>query len=98
MRDSNWVPQPIFWRNEMPLSTNILDRLLADDPQSLLERILIAEYLLSNGYLMSELQTLPVQIARNLKTEACWFAALRLSEIEYRDVFQRKIRLPISLN
>jgi hypothetical protein len=74
------------------------DRLMAEGAQSLLERTLIAEYLFSNGYLMSELKELPPQAAKDLMQKACQYAALRLAEIESRDKFLDKIKLPISLN
>ena len=67
-------------------------------PQAILERTLIAEYLFSKGYLISDLKDLPPQEAKSLMTEACRFAVLRLAEIEARDKFQQKIRLPVSLN
>lgn len=67
-------------------------------PQATLERALIAEYLLGKGYLVSDLKTLPDQIAKRLMREACRFAALRLAEIESRDLFQHKIRPPSSRN
>ena len=75
-----------------------LNRLLADGPQSVLERTLIAEYLLSKGYLMSDLKELPPQVAKSLMREACRFAALRLGEIEARSKFCQKIKSPISLH
>jgi hypothetical protein len=74
------------------------DRLLAEGPQSLLERTLITDYLLSQGYLMSDLKELPRQVTKRLMSEACRFAALRLAEIEAKSKFLQKIRLPISLN
>jgi len=75
-----------------------LNRLFAGSPQSVLERTLIAEYLFSRGYLISDLQNLPPQVAKSLMREACRFTALRLTEIESRANFQWIIKLPISLN
>jgi hypothetical protein len=68
-----------------------LDRLLMEGPQSGLERKLIAEYLLSKGYLMSDLRDLPEQKAQNLMKKACLYAALKLAEIESRAKFRREI-------
>ena len=82
----------------MPEETFDPDLFLAEGSQAILERTLIAEYLLSNGYLMSDLKELSPQLAKSLMREACQFAALRLAEIESRDKFQQKIRLPISWN
>jgi len=67
-------------------------------PQTILERTLIAEYLLSRGYLMSELDELNFKFAQKLVQEACRFVALRMTEIEHGDNFQWRFRLPISLN
>jgi hypothetical protein len=74
------------------------DRFLGEGPQSTLERTLIAEYLLSQGYLTSELKELPPLVAKRLKGEACRFAALRLAEIEAKAELRQKLRPPISLN
>jgi hypothetical protein len=74
------------------------DRLINEGPQSILERTLIAEYLLSKGYLMSDLNKLPPQVAKSLMSEARQHANLRLAEIEYGGKFHKNIRLPISLN
>jgi hypothetical protein len=74
------------------------NRLFAGNPQTLLEGTLVAEYLFSRGYLMSEIKELPPQVAKSLMWEACRFAALRLVEIEAKSVLYQKIRLPISLN
>lgn len=82
----------------MSAATIDSNRLLAEGPQSVLERTLIAEYLLGKGYLTSDLKELPPQLAKSLMREACRFADLRLAEIESRAKFQQKIRLPISLN
>ena len=75
-----------------------LHRLFAKGPQTVLERTLIAEYLLSRGYLMSDLKELPAKAAKRLMREACRFTALRLTEIESRTPFPWMARLPISLN
>ena len=75
-----------------------LNRFFVGSPQTILERTLIAEYLLSRGYLLSDLKDLPVKGAKRLMKEARRFAALRLTEIEPRSPFQWIIRLPISLN
>jgi hypothetical protein len=78
--------------------TTDLDRLLKESPQSLFERTMIAEYLFSRGYLMSELKELPPKEAKSLMKEARRFAALRLAGIEPWDTFRQKIKLNISLN
>jgi len=74
------------------------NRFLAGGPQSVLERTLVAEYLLSKGYLVSDLNKLPPQVVKSLMEEACQHATLRLAEIESGAKFHKIIRLPISLN
>jgi hypothetical protein len=75
-----------------------LNRFLAESPPSILERTLMAEYLLAKGYLMSDLTTLPPQVATDLMAEARRFSAIRLVEIAGGGECQWKMRLPISLN
>ena len=82
----------------MCAATTNPDRLLAESPQSLLERMLISEYLLSKGYLLSDIKELSPHESKSLMMEAFRFAALRLAEIESRSKFRQKIRLLISLN
>ena len=72
--------------------------LMVEEPHSLLERTLFAEYLFSRGYLVSDLKNYPYQMANRLMREACSFAEIKSTEIEYKDIFQRKFRLPIFLN
>ena len=83
---------------KMSATTIDLNLFEMGDSQAFLERTLIAEYLLSKGYLSSDLKDLPPQDAKSLMIEACRFAVLRLAEIGARDKLQPKIRLPISLN
>ena len=64
--------------------------------QSVLGRILIAEYLLGRGYLTSDLEELPPQVAKKLVVEACRFATQRLSELGFIEEY--RFRLPFSLN
>ena len=73
-----------------------LNLLSAGGPQAVLERTLIAEYLLGKGYLTSDLKELSPQVAKSLMVEASRFAARRLAEFGFIDRFQ--FRLPFSLN
>jgi len=59
---------------------------------------LIAEFLFSQGYLVSDLVELPPQAARKLMEDAGHFAELRMAEIEFKDIVQRKVRFRVSLN
>jgi hypothetical protein len=56
--------------------------------QTFLERVMCTEYLLAKGYLMSELEQLPSQVAKSLLAEACRFAAHRLSKLGFAERYQ----------
>jgi len=75
-----------------------LDPLLVDGPKTILERTLVAEYLLSKGYLISELDGLSPKVAQILLKEACQFTVLKLAEIEVRERFPWETRMRFSLN
>lgn len=60
-------------------------------PQSSLEQQLLNNYLHNKGYTRQDLLALPTELVRQLMTEACTYASLRLAEINARSQFQRKI-------
>ena len=62
--------------------------LFAGGLHTLLERVVCAEYLLTKGYLMSDLEELPPQVAKNLVAEACRFATRRLSTLGFIERYQ----------
>jgi hypothetical protein len=71
---------------------NVLhNQYLKECPESSLERKLIAEYLLSKGYKMSDVRNLPEPEMIRLMKEACRYAALRLAEIESKSKFRHKL-------
>ena len=72
------------------------DLLFAGGSQTILERVICTEYLLAKGYLPSDLEELPPQLAKNLVTEACRFATRRLSELGFIERYQ--FGLSFSLN
>jgi recombination DNA repair RAD52 pathway protein len=74
--------------------TVVFDREEIGFPESALERELIAKYLSSKGFKMSDLKYLSGQEVRDLMEAACRYAALRLAEIEARSKFCRKIEAP----
>jgi hypothetical protein len=74
-----------------------LNLLFAGDTHSVLERTLMAEYLLAHGYLESDLERLPVKEAKSLLSEAFEFSARRLLEFEFTDRFHGRFRLPFSM-
>lgn len=61
-------------------------------PQSALERDLIREYLRDKGYHPKDLRKLPREEAKRLMKEACQYASLKLTEIEAKTGFRRKIK------
>jgi hypothetical protein len=61
-------------------------------PQSPLERQLIIDYLEGKGYQLEDLKKLPTNLVKELMTAASIHASLRLTEIEARSQFRRKIQ------
>jgi hypothetical protein len=50
-------------------------------PESIIERTLIADYLLSQGYLLCDLQYLATENADRLFEKACKFAKQKVNEV-----------------
>lgn len=63
------------------------DPSVIEDPNALLERALIEEYLSEQGYSLEKLKELPKKVAEQLMKEATRFASLKLEEIEDRAHF-----------
>ena len=63
------------------------DPSVIEDPNALLERALIEEYLNEQGYSLEKLRDLPKNVAKKLMIEATRFASLKLEEIEDRARF-----------
>jgi hypothetical protein len=78
----------------MSTNTVIFDRGHKEDLPPVLERRLIAEYLLSKGFQYSDLRNLPVEERKILMKEACLYASVRLANIEAKNKFRKKILLP----
>lgn len=66
--------------------------------QILFENILIAEYLMSQGYLVSELRELSPAHTTRLILESNRYAAVQLAKIETSDKIKQKFRLSVCLN
>ena len=73
----------------MATDTNNQDRDVKRVSQSVLERKLIAKYLLTKGYRLSDLRNLPEEERKILMKEACSYAAVRLANIEAKSKFAR---------
>ncbi len=61
-------------------------------PQSPLERQLIIDYLADKGFNLEDMKKLPASQVKRLMTAASTYASLRLTEIEARSQFRRKIK------
>jgi hypothetical protein len=59
-----------------------------------LEQKLITEYLSDKGFTRADLEQLPSEQAKQLMSEACSYANLKLAEIESRSKFRKKIQGP----
>ncbi len=58
-----------------------------EDPNTLLEKALIEEYLREKGYSRKALKKLPAELVETLMKEATQYAALKMEEIEARAHF-----------
>jgi hypothetical protein len=55
-----------------------------DEPKAAMEKALIEEYLMEQGYSLEKLKGLPERVAKQLMKEASRYASLKLEEIEAR--------------
>jgi hypothetical protein len=62
-----------------------------EDPNALLERALIEEYLKEKGYTHEELKKLPAELVEKLMKEASQYASLKMEEVEARAHFVEEI-------
>jgi len=62
-----------------------------EDPNALLERALIEEYLHEKGYSLENIKTLPAELAEKLMKEASQYASLKLEEVESRARFIKEL-------
>ena len=67
-------------------------------PESLIERALIADYLLEHGYLLCDLQYLAAKDADRLYKEACQFARRKVGEFSSDVSLTRYSAVGFSLN
>ena len=65
-----------------------------EGPQSVMEKILLEEYLHSQGYSLADLNDLPEAQVKELMTQACKYASLKLAQVESTAHFREKIRGP----
>ena len=55
-----------------------------EDPNAMLEKALIEEYLKEKGYSREDLKKLPADLAEKLMKEASQYASLKMEEVEAR--------------
>lgn len=62
-----------------------------EDPNALLERALIEEYLHEKGYSLEKLHELSEDVAKKLMIDASQYASLKLEELEDRAHFVKEL-------
>jgi len=62
-----------------------------DDPNALLERTLIEEYLHEKGYSWAGLKKLPAELVETLMKEATRYASLKMEEVKARAHFVQEL-------
>jgi len=62
-----------------------------EDPNALLEKALIEEYLKEKGYSHEDLKKLPVDVVEKLMKEASQYASLKMEEVEARAHFIKEL-------
>lgn len=62
-----------------------------DDPNALLERALIEEYLNKKGYSREGLKKLPAELVQTLMKEATRYASLKMEEVKARAHFIQEL-------
>ncbi|MBN1668719.1 MAG: hypothetical protein JW862_16615 [Anaerolineales bacterium] len=82
----------------MPGKLTDLSLMLPRGNQSMLAGVFLAEYLLSKGYLVSDLEQLPFQVAQSLLQDAYLIVERRLADMESSTKFVWERESTISLN
>ena len=62
-----------------------------EDPNAMLEKALIEEYLKARGYSHEDLKKLPPEVVEKLMKEASQYASLKLEEVEARAHFVKEL-------
>jgi len=62
-----------------------------EDPNALLEKALIEEYLKEKGYSHEDLKKLPTDLVEKLMKEASQYASLKMEEVEARAHFIKEL-------
>lgn len=62
-----------------------------EDPNTMMENALIAEYLKQKGYTHEDLKKLPAELVEKLMKEASQYASLKMEEVEARAHFVKEL-------
>lgn len=62
-----------------------------EDPNAMLEKALIEEYLKEKGYTHDDLKKLPAELAEKLMKEASQYASLKMEEVEAQAHFVKEL-------
>lgn len=62
-----------------------------EDPNTMMENALIAEYLKQKGYTHDDLKKLPAELVEKLMKEASQYASLKMEEVEARAHFVKEL-------
>jgi hypothetical protein len=81
--------EPMSELTELEYTKNVIE-----GPQSVMEKILLEEYLKAQGYTLKEVHDLPEEKARELMTKASQYASLKMAQVESSAHFRDKIRGP----
>ena len=68
-----------------------MDNQQMEDPNAVLEKALMEEYLHERGYSLEKLKELPKEMAEQLMKEATRYASLKMEEIQARAHFVDEI-------
>lgn len=63
----------------------------AEDPNAMLEKALIEEFLKQKGYTHEDLKNLPADLVEKLMKEASQYASLKMEEVESRAKFVKEL-------
>ncbi len=62
-----------------------------EDPNAMMEKALIEEFLKQNGYTHDDLKKLPAELVEKLMKEASQYASLKMEEVEARAHFVKEL-------
>lgn len=69
----------------------VVDTEPVEDPNAMLEKALIEEYLKEKGYSHEDLKKLPAKLVEKLMKEASQYASLKMEEVKARAHFVKEL-------